>query len=120
MFCFFKTDESLLFFDNPIYQEYVRSSTRLDQRNISLTLENGLHKVDPDVQYEKFRITLETRKVNFKVRGANPCPTGIISGHFCMCDDDSSNSNGILSCQNWKNWISNKIEEKLTKIYKPS
>lgn len=81
----------------------------------------GSQKILPDFQYEKFRITLETKKINFKLRGKKLVSSDIISGNICMFDDDKSvksTSTTSSRLQDLGSCISNKLVTTLKHLYK--
>lgn len=115
---FLQDPDPVTFSDNPIYEEYPRISTPLPERDISLMINaDGSHRAEPDVQYEKFRITLETKTLDFKVRGLQRVPGDIISGSFSMYDEADSRKTNRQPY--WMSWIFNKIETTFTNRYKP-
>lgn len=108
------------FVDNPLYEKYPRCSTPLPERQMKSS-PKPTKKEKPDIQYEKFRISLETTKFEFKVRGVNQRIPGLISGQFLMYGCPTSDTDSRQSAyKNFKRWISSKIEvSKFSLRYKP-
>lgn len=75
-----------------MHGDYPKTSTVLPEWCVAIVTDKmrDSSKAERDIDYEKFKIRLETRKNSFKLRGMKSTHKKILSGNLCMRYGNSS------------------------------